>query len=127
MSLLEDMPSDWQLTRLEDHLEVIRNGITKTQNKDGKGWPVTRIETIAEDRINLGKLGYIKDVTERDLAKYALRENDILFSHINSEPQIGRSVVCENLTGILLHGMNLLMLRTKPTVDSHFLNCSDSR
>jgi len=116
-----EVPMDWDACALGEQLELIRNGLTKTQNKQGDGLPVTRIETISEDRINLNKVGFVEDATPEEMERYRLRPGDILFSHINSEPQLGRSVVFKDSV-LLLHGMNLLVLRTKDTLDSQYLD-----
>ena len=48
---------------------------------------------------------------------------DILFSHINSESHIGKTAVYYGSPGLLLHGMNLLLLRAnKNTCDPSYLN-----
>jgi len=83
------LPSDWEVVRLGDYLNILRNGTTKKQNKEGRGLPVSRIETISMGKINPQKVGYIEGLTEKEIKKYRLYEGDILFSHINSEPYLG--------------------------------------
>ena len=56
-------------------------------------------------------MGYIANASDELVAKFRLQHGDILFSHINSEPQIGRAVVYTGQPEKLLHGMNLLRLR----------------
>ncbi|WP_406677726.1 restriction endonuclease subunit S [Neomoorella carbonis] len=117
------LPEDWEVVRLENCLSLIRNGISKKQSNDFKsGYPVTRIETISEGRINPNKVGFIDNLTSDEVEKFKLRPGDVLFSHINSEPQIGRSVVYEGWPSILLHGMNLLLLRSNSSVVPQWLN-----
>lgn len=107
------VPKEWEVVRLGDCLKLIRNGTTKKQNKDGRGYPVTRIETISEERIDFKKAAYINGLRTNDLAKYKMRTGDILFSHINSEPHLGKSAIYEGFPPILIHGMNLLLIRSK--------------
>jgi len=83
---------------------------------------VTRIETIASGRIDEQRVGFADDLSGSEIARYRLQPGDILFSHINSEPQVGRTAVYEGVPSLLLHGMNLLLLRTAPGVDSLFLH-----
>ncbi len=117
------VPEHWEVVKLENCLSLIRNGISKKQNATSKtGYPVTRIETISEDRINPDKVGYIDNLTPTEVEKFRLRPGDILFSHINSEPQIGRSVIYEGWPSTLLHGMNLLLLRTNSNTIPYWLN-----
>jgi type I restriction enzyme, S subunit len=117
-----DLPEGWEGIPLGDCLVLIRNGITANQNKEGRGHPVTRIETIAQDRINPRKFGYVEELTEEQVERYALQAGDILFSHINSEPQLGRTAIFQETDGVLLHGMNLLMMRANQRVDPWFLH-----
>jgi len=117
------IPADWKVMRLGDYLALIRNGLTKRQNKDGIGVPVTRIETIAEDKIDPNKVGYVANISQEEIDKFRLKEGDILLSHINSEPQLGRSVVYTGYPPMLLHGMNLLLMRTWiDRLSPYFLN-----
>ena len=117
------VPEGWEVVRLGDYLDVLRNGITKKQNKDGKGIPVSRIETISTSEINPQKVGYIVGLSDDEIEKYKLIGGDILFSHINSEPYLGNSAIYETEPKILIHGMNLLLFRTKSDLlNSKFLN-----
>ena len=117
------VPEGWEVVRLGDYLDVLRNGITKKQNKDGKGIPVSRIETISTSEINPQKVGYIVGLSDGEIEKYKLIGGDILFSHINSEPYLGNSAIYETEPKILIHGMNLLLFRTKSDLlNSKFLN-----
>jgi type I restriction enzyme S subunit len=124
-----EMPEHWACEPLGNHVQLLRNGLTKTQNRDGRGLPVTRIETISEDSVNPAKVGYIEAVTDEEIAKYRLQKHDILFSHINSEPQLGRTAMYLGEPETLLHGMNLLMLRAASSVDPFFLHlaCTNLR
>ena len=117
------IPKSWEVVRLGDYLELIKNGITKKQNKEGIGLPVTRIETISEGIIDVTKVGYINSLTPKEIEKYSLKIGDILFSHINSEPHLGKSAIYTGNPPTLIHGMNLLLIRTKKErLDPFFLN-----
>lgn len=105
------IPADWDYAELGPLLAELRNGLTTSQQKEQGAFAVTRIETISQDRINPAKVGYVNGLTHSQIETYSLRAGDILFSHINSDPQIGRSVVFEGEPPGLLHGMNLLLLR----------------
>ena len=115
-------PKDWKVVKLKDILILLRNGLTLRQRKDGKGYPVTRIETISEEKIDPTKLGYVTGLSEKDIEEYRLIEGDILFSHINSLDHIGKTAIYEGEPELLLHGMNLLLLRpNKNIVHPRFL------
>lgn len=114
--------NDWKLRELGDCLSLLRNGISKEQNRDGRGLPVTRIETIATGKVDQQRVGFVAGLSDSEIARYRLQPGDILFSHINSEPQIGRTAVYEGVPSLLLHGMNLLLLRAAPGIDPLFLH-----
>ena len=118
-----ELPDCWEKVNLGDVLSYIGNGLTNKQNKANDGYSVTRIETISDDCINAEKIGYVNTLTNDKIEKYRLHYGDILVSHINSEPQLGRAVIYEGKPEFLLHGMNLLRMRVNTQVlDPFFLN-----
>jgi type I restriction enzyme S subunit len=118
-----ELATCWETVNLGDVLSYIGNGLTNKQNKVKDGYPVTRIETISDDYITAKKVGYVDTLPTEKVEKYRLRYGDILISHINSDPQLGRSVIYEGMPELLLHGMNLLRMQTDPEkLDPFFLN-----
>jgi type I restriction enzyme S subunit len=121
-SKVNKIPEDWEIVKLKDVLLAIRNGLITKQNKEGNGYPVTRIETISDEKIDVSKVGYVSDISEEDKKEYKLIEGDILFSHINSREHIGKTAIYEGKPEFLLHGMNLLLLRPdKSKIAARFL------
>jgi type I restriction enzyme S subunit len=116
------VPSCWPAAKLGDCLDLIRNGTSMRQNREGRGLPVTRIETISKDRINPERVGYLEGLSNKEIREYQLRVGDILLSHINSEPQLGRTALYTGQPQQLIHGMNLLLLRVNKLLDTHFLH-----
>ena len=115
-----EIPESWEVVKLEDVLSYIGNGLTNKQNKVGDGYPVTRIETISDDCINAERVGYVNNLPNDKVEKYRLCYGDILLSHINSEPQLGRAVIFEEEPNFLLHGMNLLRMQANTEIISPF-------
>jgi hypothetical protein len=96
---------------------------TDGQSKDAGELRVTRIETISDGEIDEDKLGWVSGISEEQAEKYKIRKGDILFSHINSDPHIGKTAIAPKDYVDLLHGMNLLLLRANPKViEPHFLH-----
>ncbi|GEM_PF-4830526 len=57
------------------------------------------------------------------IEKYLVCLGDILFSHINSDPHLGKTGIASQDTENLLNWMNLLLIRSNPEVlDPWFLN-----
>ena len=122
MTELGPLPKEWRVVRLGEVLQLMRNGLTYRQECDHKGVPVTRIETISDGNINPNKVGYISSIDKDKIEKYRLLLGDILFSHINSEPHLGKTAIYQGNPPLILHGMNLLLLRVHPSVsDPYFL------
>lgn len=89
----------------------IRNGMNVKQDKSSKGLPIARIETISAAIVDGTRVGYA-DLEEADCSRWLLETGDILFSHINSVEHIGKCAVYRGTPEKLVHGMNLLCLRS---------------
>jgi len=91
--------------------QFIRNGMNVKQDKSGNGLPITRIETISDAVVDPARVGYA-GLTEDQVRNWLLEPGDILFSHINSVQHIGKCAVYRDQPIKLVHGMNLLCLRS---------------
>ena len=90
----------------------IRNGANIKQGVVSGGYPITRIETTANDRFNRDRMGYAGITELSKYESYVLEDGDLLMSHINSLQYLGRTVLYEKQEGeIIIHGMNLLGLK----------------
>jgi len=95
----------------------IRNGANIKQGAVPGGYPITRIETTANDKFNRDRMGYagIADLTKYQ--SYVLEDGDLLMSHINSVQYLGRTVLYEKQEGeAVIHGMNLLSLKANKEI-----------
>ena len=90
----------------------IRNGANIKQGVADGGFPITRIETIANDRFNRDRMGYA-GITDADkYQSYILEDGDLLMSHINSVQYLGRTVLYQKQENEkIIHGMNLLAMK----------------
>lgn len=113
------MKPGWQTSTLGDVLATLRNGINCKQDKSGKGDKISRIESISDASFDLEKVGYA-ELSERDKDRYRLQPGDILFSHINSVPHVGKTAVFDSAE-LVYHGVNLLLMRPKNIVISAYL------
>jgi type I restriction enzyme S subunit len=122
-----NLPLDWSTADLGDLLERITNGMNANQSKVPVGTPISRIETISQGVVNFERVQYVTDVDEKKFEHFSLKKGDILFSHINSDLHLGKTAVFQS-DKTLLHGINLLLLRTKrnllnPKYLHYTLNC----
>ena len=92
----------------------IQNGANIKQGNIDGGFPITRIETTANDKFNRDRMGYagITDISKYE--SYVLEDGDLLMSHINSAQYLGRTVLYEKQEDeTIIHGMNLLRLKAR--------------
>lgn len=99
-----------QPLKIKEAFIGIRNGANIKQDKSSGGIPITRIETIAENSIDLTRLGYA-NINDDKFSNYYLQDGDILMSHINSISHLGKVGIFENINQTVIHGMNLLCLK----------------
>lgn len=112
----------WEEKKLGEIFVSINNGANIKQIKGAGGIPITRIETLSNDKFNRDRMGYadIQDVSP--YASYILNDGDILMSHINSMKFLGRAVgYSKKDDEIIIHGMNLLRLIPTTDVFSPFM------
>ena len=92
----------------------IQNGANIKQGDVEGGFPITRIETTANDKFNRDRMGYagITDISK--YKAYVLEDGDLLMSHINSVQYLGRTVLyVKQSDETIIHGMNLLRLKAR--------------
>lgn len=120
----EERPPNWAESTVGNCFLEIRNGTTASQNKEGNGLPVSRIETIQNSRFDLNRIRHIKDLSAEAIESFKYYPGDIAFSHINSYEHVGKTAVYEGIPEIFIHGMNLLRLRLGHShIDSQFAHC----
>jgi type I restriction enzyme S subunit len=116
-----ELPQGWEWVRLGTLLDRISNGYSGGQSKSPTNFPLTRIETISKSTVDFARVGYCTDIQEPDIQKYKLEVGDILLSHINSDLHLGKTALYKE-DRILIHGTNLLLLRSSAHVDPGFIN-----
>lgn len=116
------MPSTWEICSLEDIVDRMSNGSSAKQYDAEIGYPISRIETIWNGYIDLSRVKYVEEIDPEFIEKYKLLKGDILFSHINSDTHLGKTAIFRNQTKILIHGINLLLLRPNININPEFLN-----
>ena len=116
------MKEGWEYKKLGDCFISINNGSNIRQVKGAKGIPVTRIETLSNDKFNRERMGYADILDASPYSSYILNDGDILMSHINSMKFLGRAVqYSKKGNETIIHGMNLLRLVPTKDVLSSFL------
>ena len=119
---INQLPKDWKWVKLGDVCEKMSNGANAKQSDDKIGFPISRIETIWNETIDLGRVKYIEENDPAFVEKYSLKKDDILFSHINSDIHLGKTAIFKNQTKTLIHGINLLLIRMTKDALADFFN-----
>jgi type I restriction enzyme S subunit len=114
---LHGFTGEWEKVKLGDLCDFIKNGYTYEETISENYVMITRIETISNSIINLNAVGHSEPNIDN---KFLLRRGDILFSHINSLAQIGKTAYFD-LDEKLYHGMNLLCIRANSKTNSKYL------
>jgi type I restriction enzyme S subunit len=96
--------------KIEDVISRIKGGSSADQHDEPRGYPVSRIETIADAEIDPEAVNYV-DIGQKEYEKHVMQEGDILFSNINSPPHVGKTAIYEGVPEDLIHGMNLVLIR----------------
>lgn len=110
----------WVNATLADVLAVLRNGMNCKQDKSLIGSKVSRIESIWNARFDITRVGYA-EIPEAQKAKFLLKKGDVLFSHINSPIHVGKTALFD-LEDEVVHGVNLLLMRTKSFILPAYLD-----
>jgi len=119
---IEELPEDWKVAELGQIVTRLENGLTYAPSPSRKGVPITRIETISNGKIDPEKVGFVERLSTDVIDRHRLVAGDILFSHINSVQHIGKTAMYHGDPSVLLHGMNLLLIRPINTrADPFFL------
>jgi type I restriction enzyme S subunit len=120
--MVGNLPKNWIETDLETIIQRMSNGSGLKQFEEPfeNSFPISRIETIWNETIDLNRVKYVNP-TKVDIEKYSFLKGDVLFSHINSDKHLGKTAVF-NLDSILIHGINLLLLRAQPQFNGYLLN-----
>ena len=117
-----NLPPNWSWVKLGDVIERMSNGCSATQLQEKGDLPITRIETISFGYVDFNRVRYVNNLTDEDIEKYKLHIKDILFSHINSDSHLGKTAVFTRKDKVVIHGINLLLLRTNTRIESIFFN-----
>src|SRR5690606_9037182 len=114
------LPDGWRWLPFGNLIALLQNGINGTQNDEKSGVPVSRIETLQNNNLDINRIKHI-EATDSDIKKYEYQDGDLIFSHINSFEKVGKIALYKNQIPNLIHGVNLLRIRLVSDVDPMFI------
>lgn len=118
--VLYSLPDGWRWLPFGNLIALLQNGINGTQNDEKSGVPVSRIETLQNNNLDINRIKHI-EATDSDIKKYEYQDGDLIFSHINSFEKVGKIALYKNQIPNLIHGVNLLRIRLVSDVDPMFI------
>ena len=113
-----DIASGWKWLLLKDVAEKSQYGTSAKSSKAGK-IPVVRMGNIQNGRIDWNDLVYTS--VEKEIEKYTLSHNDILFNRTNSPALVGKTAIYKNEMPAIFAGY-LIRVRPKKNLTPDYLN-----
>jgi len=103
----QEIPEVWECAFLKDIVLSYKNGIYKTPEYYGRGFPSIRMFNIVDGRINASGAPLL-DVTEEELTDYSLKVGDIIVNRVNTADLVGKiGIVKEDLGKVTFESKNI--------------------
>ncbi|WP_312264401.1 restriction endonuclease subunit S [Rivihabitans pingtungensis] len=79
---LPALPQGWVWASVDQLAESVRNGLSKTPNTEGKGFPIFKINAVRPMAVNFSAIKHI-ELSEADAADYWVEVGDVLATRYN--------------------------------------------
>ena len=79
---LPELPQGWVWASVEQLSETVRNGISKTPNTEGRGFPIFKINAVRPMAVNFSAIKHI-EIGESEAADYRVEVGDVLATRYN--------------------------------------------
>ncbi len=79
---LPKIPEGWAWASVDQLSESVRNGISKTPNTEGKGFPIFKINAVRPMSVNFTAIKHI-DIEESEVSDYWVEVGDVLATRYN--------------------------------------------
>jgi len=110
---------NWKKTKLGELCKDVQYGTSAKSKKTGE-IPVLRMGNIQEGKFVWDSLVYTDD--DKEIEKYSLRYNDILFNRTNSPELVGKSAIYKGEQPAIFAGYLIRINRKENLLDGDFLN-----
>jgi type I restriction enzyme, S subunit len=110
-------PKGWPVRKLGQLIvEGPSNGLYKPSSEYGSGIPIVRIDSFSGgDVVDLKNLRRVR-LKADDVARFGLRENDILINRVNAPSHLGKSALVPSLHEPTVYESNMMRLRVDSAV-----------
>jgi type I restriction enzyme S subunit len=109
----------WEIKKLRELCSDVEYGSSAKSAEMGKV-PVLRMGNIQEGAIDWNNLVYSND--EREINKYSLNYDDVLFNRTNSAELVGKSAVYKSEMPAIFAGYLIRVKRKESLLDADYLN-----
>lgn len=110
----ESLPPSWTKVRFED-VAVVTGGVTlgrKLGDRKTASLPYLRVANVKRGEIDLGVIKEIL-IPEDEIARYALRENDLLMTEGGDWDKVGRAAIWRGQIPVCLHQNHVFRARMR--------------
>jgi type I restriction enzyme S subunit len=113
-----DIPDEWGFVSLDKLCFSFQYGTSAKSQKSGK-IPVIRMGNLQNGEIDWADLVYSSD--DKEIEKYSLNKNDILFNRTNSPELVGKTSIYRGEQPAIFAGY-LIRINYYPELDPEYLN-----
>lgn len=82
ISALSELPQSWVWASVDQLSEFVRNGISKTPNTDGRGFPLFKINAVRPMAVSFAAIKHI-ELEDREASDYWVEIGDVLATRYN--------------------------------------------
>ncbi len=113
------MEQGWEMTKLGELCEGVDYGSSTKSVETGRV-PVLRMGNVQNGAIDWSNLVYTND--EREINKYSLNHDDVLFNRTNSAELVGKTAIYKNDMPAIFAGYLIRIRRKKAVLNADYLN-----
>ena len=113
------IPEDWEVKRLGNLVHNVEYGSSAKSKVSGR-IPVLRMGNLQGGRLNWESLVFTDD--DKEIKKYELRYNDVLFNRTNTVDLVGKTSIYKGEQPAIFAGYLIRINRRDDLLDAGYLN-----
>ena len=113
-----ELPNRWKWVKIGDVCHNVEYGSAAKSKKVGKV-PVLRMGNIQNGRFDWSDLVFTDD--EKEIKKYLLKKNDVLFNRTNSAELVGKTAIYKGERPAIFAGYLIRINRIEELIDADYL------
>ena len=113
-----ELPKGWKWVKLGEVCTSVEYGSAAKSKENGKV-PVLRMGNIQNGKFDWSDLVYTDD--EKEIKKYLLKKNDVLFNRTNSAELVGKTAIYKGERKAIFAGYLIRINRIESLIDADYL------